>query len=173
MVSTLAYIGIGANLGQPQQQVRDALAALACLPRTRLRCHSSLYRSPPMGPPDQPDYINAVAELDTALSPMALLRLLLDLERQHGRVRQGERWGPRTLDLDILLHGDRIIQTPRLTVPHPGLGARAFVLYPLAEIAPELSVPGLGPLTSLLACCPLGGLERLPAPSLPMTPVRL
>ena len=161
MTPALAYIGIGANLGTPRTQVLDALEALAGLPHSRLLRQSSLYRSPPMGPADQPDYINAVAALETRLSPSELLQALLELERRHGRVRHGERWGPRTLDLDILLYGDRVIREPHLTVPHPGIQARAFVLYPLAEIAPDLRIPGQGALADLLVRCPLSGLERL------------
>ncbi|MCG5500183.1 2-amino-4-hydroxy-6-hydroxymethyldihydropteridine diphosphokinase [Ectothiorhodospira lacustris] len=161
MTPVLAYIGIGANLETPRVRVLEALEALAGLPHTRLLRQSSLYRSPPMGPVDQPDYINAVAELETRLAPAALLQALLELERRHGRVRDGERWGPRTLDLDILLYGDRIIDEPHLTVPHSGMQARAFVLYPLAEIAPDLWIPDLGALEGLLARCPRNGLERL------------
>lgn len=154
------YIGIGSNLDDPQGQVGAALGELANMPYSVCRARSSLYRSPPMGPPDQPEYINAVARLDTDLPPDALLDALLALERRHGRER-GEKWGPRTLDLDILLYGDAVIDNGQLTIPHPGLKERAFVLYPLQEIAPDLTIPGFGPLRDLIARCPRGGLERL------------
>lgn len=130
------------------------------MPYSVRRAYSSLYKSPPMGPPDQPEYINAVAQLDTELSPEALLEALLALEKRHGRER-GEKWGPRSLDLDILLYGNEQIDNERLTIPHPGLPERAFVLYPLQEIDKDLTIPGQGPLRDLLARCPRGGLERL------------
>lgn len=136
-----AFIGLGSNLDDPAGHICQALEALAELPDTRLAAHSSLYRSPPMGPPDQPDYINAVAELHTALAPEHLLDHLHAIEQQHGRERT-EHWGPRTLDLDLLLYGDQKINTSRLTVPHAGMRERAFVLYPLQEIAPEVMLPG-------------------------------
>ncbi|MBK1674467.1 2-amino-4-hydroxy-6-hydroxymethyldihydropteridine diphosphokinase [Ectothiorhodospira shaposhnikovii] len=161
MTPVMAYIGIGANLGAPRAQVLGALEAMAALPESRLLRQSSLYGSPPMGPADQPDYINAVAQLETRLTPMVLLQSLLELERRCGRVRQGERWGPRTLDLDILLYGTQVIQTAHLTVPHPGIQQRSFVLYPLAEIAPDLWIPGLGGVEDLVAQCPRSGLQRL------------
>lgn len=160
-MTVTAYIGLGSNLGDPPSRIRGALADLAGLPQTRLLQTSSLYRSLPLGPPDQPDYVNAVAALDTALAPEALLDALQALEAQHGRARDGQRWGPRTLDLDLLLYGDRQLTTPRLTMPHPGLPQRAFVLYPLAEIAPDLQVPGLGSVQALLAHCPRAGLELM------------
>mgnify|MGYP001370554612 CR=1 FL=1 len=160
-----AFIGVGANLDGPREHVRRALDELATLPRSRLVTASSLYRSPPMGPPDQPDYINAVAQLETTLAPMDLLSELQRIENLHGRVRKDERWGPRTLDLDILLYAERIIDQPRLQVPHRGLHERAFVLYPLREIAPELQVPGRGALEMLARACPREGLERIQDPS--------
>ncbi len=156
--ATLCYVGLGANLEQPVLQIQRALQALDHLPGTRLRQHSRLYQNPPMGPIDQPDYINAVAELSSSLDPFALLQALQTLEQQQGRMRNGQRWGPRTLDLDLLLYGSQCIQHPQLTLPHPGLPMRAFVLYPLAEIAPTLHIPGLGPLPALLAQCPADGL---------------
>ncbi|MGQ0656555.1 MAG: 2-amino-4-hydroxy-6-hydroxymethyldihydropteridine diphosphokinase [Chromatiales bacterium] len=162
MVDTVrAYIGLGSNLEAPREQVWRALEELAALPQTALVARSSLYRSDPMGPPDQPDYINAAAALDTALMPHALLDALLAIERAHGRVRGPTRWGPRTLDLDLLLYGERQISDGRLTVPHPGIAERAFVLYPLAELDAGLIVPGKGPIKHLLQACPQGGLERL------------
>jgi 2-amino-4-hydroxy-6-hydroxymethyldihydropteridine diphosphokinase len=157
----IAYIGLGSNLVQPELQVRRALEALAELPETVLTAHSSLYRSEPLGPAGQPDYINAVAALKTDLSPLDLLSALQTIEARQGRVREGERWGPRPLDLDILLYGEQVSDDPRLTLPHPGLYERNFVLYPLAEIAPGLSIPGKGPLEVLLAQCHQGHLEKL------------
>ncbi|MDZ7902145.1 MAG: 2-amino-4-hydroxy-6-hydroxymethyldihydropteridine diphosphokinase [Rheinheimera sp.] len=117
-----------------------------------------------MGPQDQPDYVNAVAALHTKLSAEQLLDQLQQIELSHGRVRKAERWGPRTLDLDILLFGDMVIETPRLTVPHYGMAVREFVLYPLAEIAPDLQIPKLGSLAALLAQVPINGLSLLQSP---------
>jgi 2-amino-4-hydroxy-6-hydroxymethyldihydropteridine diphosphokinase len=145
-----AYVGLGSNLDDPAGQVRRALAALAELPDTRLAARSRLYRNPPMGPQDQPDYVNAVCALDTALAAATLLEALHGVERAHGRVRDGRRWGPRTLDLDLLVYDTAEIATPGLQVPHPDIAERAFVLVPLAEIAPALDVPGLGLVTALL-----------------------
>lgn len=156
-----AFIGLGSNLNDPRRQVECALRELTGLPDSTLAAHSSLYRSAPMGPPGQPDYINAVARLETRLKPEALLDALQAIEARHGRVRAGERWGPRTLDMDILLYGDARIDSPRLQVPHRGIAERNFVLQPLAEIAPDLDIPGLGPLRDLLAHCPAAVLERL------------
>jgi 2-amino-4-hydroxy-6-hydroxymethyldihydropteridine diphosphokinase len=156
-----AWVGIGANLEDPRRQVETALGELAALPSTRLVTASSRYRTPPMGPPDQPDYVNAVAELETALAPLALLDELQRIESAHLRQRGAERWGPRTLDLDLLLYGDARLDLPRLTVPHPGIADRAFVLVPLAEIAPDLSIPGLGPLRRLVEKVSAAGMEKL------------
>lgn len=156
-----AYIGLGSNLDNPRRQVRSAIAQLAALPYTHLTVQSSLYCSEPMGPAEQPDYINAVAAIDTLLTPHALLDALLGIERLHGRVRSATRWGPRTLDLDILVYGDRVIDDVRLTVPHPGIAERPFVLHPLAEIAPEIEIPNKGPIRALIAACPTGGLRKL------------
>lgn len=140
---TIAYIGLGSNLDNPAAQLRRALAELTELPNTRVFKHSRLYQSKPLGPQDQPDYLNAVAALQTRLEPLALMRHLHDIERQHGRRRSAEnRWGPRTLDLDLLVYGNLSLQTPELTLPHPELQKRSFVLYPLAELAPELMIPG-------------------------------
>ncbi len=146
-----AYIGIGSNLAAPIAQVRAAIEALGQLNQSQLIKASPLYRNPPMGPADQPDYVNAVAALDTTLEPLALLSALQALEADAGRQRNGQRWGPRPLDLDILLYADITMTSAQLTLPHPGLPSRAFVLYPLADIHPELDVPGHGPLASLLA----------------------
>ncbi len=145
-----AYIGIGSNLDEPVTQVREAMERLADLPESRLVARSSLYGGRPMGPPDQPDYVNAVVALDTHLSAPDLLRALQRIERLQGRQRGGERWGPRIIDLDLLLYGSSRIDTPELQVPHPGLHARDFVIIPLAEIAGNLDIPGRGLLTSLI-----------------------
>jgi len=155
------YIGLGSNLATPLEQLRSALAALAALPQTQLVAQSSFYASDPLGPADQPRYVNAVAALDSELSPLHLLDALQTIELEQGRTRKAERWGPRTLDLDILLFGERQLDEPRLTVPHYHMHARAFVLYPLAEIAPDLQLPDGRTLAELLDACPFVGLERL------------
>lgn len=155
------YIGLGSNLAQPQAQLHAALRALHALPDSQLRACSSLYASDPLGPPDQPRYVNAVATLDTTLEPHALLDHLQRIEREQGRERKAQRWGPRTLDLDILLFGERLLADERLTVPHYHMQARAFVLYPLAELAPALSLPDGRQLQHLLDACPFVGLERI------------
>ena len=151
MSAVTAYVGLGANLQDPAAHVRRALDELTSLPQSRLTARSPIYRSPPLGPPDQPDYVNAVAALVTALDPMTLLAQLQAIEVLHGRRRDGSRWGPRTLDLDLLLHGETVLDTPTLTLPHPGLHERAFVLYPLYDVAPELQVPGRGSVRELRA----------------------
>ena len=147
---TRVYIALGSNLANPLHQVQSALNALAELPQTTLIATSSLYRTPPLGPQDQPDYLNAVVALDTDLSAENLLDHTQKIELEHGRVRKDERWGPRTLDLDILLFGDEIINTERLTVPHYDMKNRQFMLYPLAEIAPELRFPSGESLQSVM-----------------------
>ena len=158
----IAYIGLGSNLQQPAEQVRQALRELASLPQTRCVNHSSLFRSDPVGPQDQPDYVNAVAQLQTGLTPALLLDQLQALEQRHRRVRTGQRWGPRTLDLDLLLYGQQRIDSPRLTVPHPRLSERAFVLYPLAQLAPpDLQIPGVGTLGEQLQKVSDAGIRRL------------
>lgn len=159
----IVYIGLGSNLDQPIEQITQAISELSDIDELSLGKISSLYESPPMGPQDQPDYINAVAEIVTLLAPVKLLTLLQGIEAVHGRVRDSQKWGARTLDLDILLYGDKIINTKELIIPHPGLYERAFVLYPLKEIAPaDLAIPGQGTLAQLLAKCDKGGLEVLP-----------
>jgi len=158
--AVLAYVGIGSNLGNPLVQVSEALAALAILPQTRCVIQSPWYRSEPLGPPGQPYYINAVAGLETSLAPLVLLSALQAIENTHGRQRT-LRWGARTLDLDMLLYGDLVQDDPHLTIPHPRLHERAFVLYPLLDIAPDLRIPGLGDLETLVRLCPPLGLERL------------
>ncbi len=139
----VVYIGLGSNMDHPQQQVTAALSELACLPDTALLQASSLYQSAPLGPQEQPDFINAVASLETALTAEALLDALQKIEQNHARVRT-THWGPRTLDLDILLYGDMSIKTQRLTVPHPEMIRRSFVLEPLLELAPLIDIPGVG-----------------------------
>jgi 2-amino-4-hydroxy-6-hydroxymethyldihydropteridine diphosphokinase len=137
---SLVYIGLGANLDQPQQQLEQALIELAKLENSTLVAQSSLYYSKPVGPQDQPDYVNAVALLETSLKPLALLDALQQLEQDHGRIRK-RHWGERTLDLDIILIDDQIIASERLNVPHPFAQQRSFVLYPLSEINPQLVFP--------------------------------
>jgi 2-amino-4-hydroxy-6-hydroxymethyldihydropteridine diphosphokinase len=146
---TLAYVGIGANLDDPARQVRSAFAALGTLPRSRLVKRSSLYRSAPQGYRAQPDFVNAVAALETELGAAELLAELLALERRAGRTR-GFANAPRTLDLDLLLYGAGRIDAPGLLVPHPRMHERAFVLIPLLEIAPQAAIPGLGPARAAL-----------------------
>ncbi|HEY8681958.1 MAG TPA: 2-amino-4-hydroxy-6-hydroxymethyldihydropteridine diphosphokinase [Rhodanobacter sp.] len=157
---TLAYIALGSNLGNPRQQLLDAMDALAKLPDTSLLQRSHLYRTPPWGMLEQPPFVNAVVQLDTGLSPHVLLDALLEIEQQAGRVRV-ERNGPRTLDLD-LLHVDGVqLGDARLTLPHPRMAERAFVLLPLRDIAPELHLPGWGTVSELLPRLDLAGCERL------------
>jgi 2-amino-4-hydroxy-6-hydroxymethyldihydropteridine diphosphokinase len=146
-----AYIGLGSNLDQPEEQIARAARALQQLPRSKWVALSPLYRSLPWGDPDQANFINAVAAIDTDLDPQALLQHLFAIELGQGRDRSsGRRNGPRTLDLDLLLHGRAEISQLGLQLPHPRLQERAFVLMPLADLAPDLDVPGLGPLRSLL-----------------------
>ncbi len=146
----IAYIALGSNLEQPQRQLQAGLDALACLPDTQLVATSSFYRSAPVGYANQPDFVNAVAAIRTALEPQALLDVLLTIEREHGRVRDFPN-APRTLDLDIALYGEHVIDEPGLSVPHPRMQLRAFVMVPLAEIAPDALVPGQGRARDLLA----------------------
>jgi 2-amino-4-hydroxy-6-hydroxymethyldihydropteridine diphosphokinase len=148
-----AYIGLGSNLGEPAAQIRAGVAALARLAKTRVEACSSLYLSAPVGRQDQPDFVNAVCRVRTGLAPSTLMHDLLEIEYQHGRERRGEKGGPRTLDLDLLLYGHEAIRSEELTVPHPRLHERAFVLYPLSELEPELVIPGRGTLRELLADC--------------------
>ncbi len=144
-----AYIAVGSNLGDPVAQAELAIKALEGIPSTRVLKASSLYSSTPMGPQNQPDYINAVVKIETELAPIELLDNTQKIELEQGRVRKDERWGPRTLDLDILLYGEEIIDEPRLTVPHYGMKEREFVLYPLQEIEPNLTLPDGSTLESL------------------------
>jgi 2-amino-4-hydroxy-6-hydroxymethyldihydropteridine diphosphokinase len=145
-----AYVALGSNLADPAAQVERGFAALAALPGTRLRARSRLYRTPPWGVVDQPAFVNAAAALETSLAPRALLEALLAIEAGAGRVR-GVRNGPRTLDLDLLAYGDCELREAGLTLPHPRLHERAFVLLPLADVAPGFDVPGQGRVADLLA----------------------
>lgn len=155
------FVGLGSNMEDSRALVRAGGAALAKLPGTQVTARSALYRSAPVGQTDQQDFINAVCQLATTLAPESLLQALLDIERAHGRVRQIERGGPRTLDLDLLLYADLRSASAALELPHPRLHERAFVLQPLAELAPELDVPGHGRVRDLLAACRGQRIERL------------
>lgn len=148
-----AWIGLGSNLDAPREHIARALDELDQLPLTRRRQASPLYASRPVGPADQPDFINAVAQLETSLSPHALLDQLQALEQRHGRVR-ARHWGPRTLDLDLLLFDKQYLATPRLTLPHPEMNRRAFVLVPLADVAPALVLPDGQDINELIAALP-------------------
>lgn len=156
----VAYVGLGANIGDPEAQLGAALASLDRLPATRVLARSRLYRSPPWGVVEQPPFVNAVAALETTLTAREMLEALLAIERAAGRERR-ERWGPRVLDLDLLLHGDAELDQPGLRLPHPQLHRRAFVLVPLAEIAPDLLIPGRGALAVLLRSVDCAGVEAL------------
>lgn len=145
-----AAVGLGSNLEDPVRQVETAIARLAAIQETRLLKQSSLYRSAPLGPADQPDFVNAVALLETRLAPDALFAALQHIERFMGRQRDGTRWGPRVIDIDFLLYGDRRINSGGLVVPHPRMHERNFVLLPLREIAPDIDIPGHGALADLL-----------------------
>lgn len=158
-------VGLGANLGNPIAAVRQALQALAGLPGTRVLAASRLYRTPAWGRVDQPDYVNAAALLETGLGPKPLLDHLLEIERKAGRSRGGEtasmRWGPRVLDLDLLLYGDRVVNQAGLRVPHPHLHERAFALLPLAEIAADAAFPGHGSVGEALRHVDVAGVEPI------------
>jgi len=161
-----ASIGIGSNQDDPVAQVRVALQALATLPKTRLMVASGLYRNPPMGPVEQPDYVNAVAVILTQLSARDLFAGLQALELEQGRVRgDGPRWGPRRIDLDILTYGCRQIDESDLVIPHPGISERNFVLLPLLEICPYLPIPGKGSVGRLAVAIDGTMLEKITAPS--------
>ena len=160
MAAVKAFVGLGANLGEPETQVRGAIKALGEIPKTRLLIASSLYRSAPLGRKDQPDFVNAVAEIETELGAKALLEELFAIETRFGRMRTLPN-APRTLDLDLLLYGNRVIAEPGLVVPHPRMHERAFVLAPLAEIAPDAIVPGKGAVAALLPECKDQKVEKL------------
>ncbi|MGQ0697917.1 MAG: 2-amino-4-hydroxy-6-hydroxymethyldihydropteridine diphosphokinase [Panacagrimonas sp.] len=154
-----AFVGLGANLGDPHAQLLDAVDAISRLPDTEVQAVSRFYRSAPMGPAQQPDYCNAVCRVATKLAPRVLLAALIDIERAVGRIRGSERWGPRLLDLDLLHVVDVAINEPGLRLPHPGLGERNFVLMPLAEIEPGLRIPGVGEVAALAGAIGRGGLR--------------
>ena len=156
-----AYVALGSNLGDSRQHLLDAIEALAALPHTAVTARSRIYRTPPWGVTDQPDFLNAVVALETALPPHDLLDALLIIERAAGRQRNGERWGPRTLDLDLLHVADRTVDDERLTLPHPHIANRAFVLLPLHDVAPDLAIPGQGRVTDLLRSVDTQGCEPL------------
>lgn len=161
MSDVTAYIGLGSNLVEPQTQVRAGQAALAALPRTTVEACSALYASAPIGLTDQPDFVNAACRVRTQLPARALMQALLDIEKQQGRVRGTAKGGPRTLDLDLLLYGDLVLNDPDLTLPHPRLHERAFVLHPLCELDAGLLIPGRGRAADLLAACASQRVERL------------
>lgn len=160
-----ACIGLGANLGHPQHAVRAAMQALGTLPSTTVLVTSRLYRTPAWGRTDQPDFVNAAVVLQTALQPEALLQHLLEIERKAGRQRGGDtaslRWGPRVLDLDLLLYDETVLNLPGLRVPHPRLHERAFALLPLAEIAPNAAFPGVGTVGDALRRVDTTGVEAI------------
>ncbi len=160
-MNTRCYIGLGSNLGDGAQTLHSALRQLDAHPALEDVRHSGLYRSKPHGPQDQPDYVNAVASLETRLAAMELLHALFAIEQAHQRRRDGTHWGPRTLDLDLLLYGDAIIDEPELKVPHPYLCVRSFVVWPLAELAPQLRLPGGKTLQACKAELPGDDLFRL------------
>lgn len=153
-----AYIALGANLGDPARQLREALARIAALAGVRPVAQSSLYRTTPLGLPEQADYCNAVCAVDTALPPAALFAQLMAIERAAGRVRDGRRWGPRVLDLDLLHVEGCISPDADLRLPHPEIGRRNFVVLPLLEIAPDLEIPGLGAIAALARTLPAAGI---------------
>ena len=161
--ATIAYIGLGSNLEDPLSQIRQALVQLDSIPGTRVAARSSLYRTAPVGLVEQPGFINAVASVQTTLKPQALLAALLAIENRQGR-RRTIRNAPRTLDLDLLLYGEKIFDMEGLTLPHPRLHERAFVLAPLAEIAPGTIIPGRGRVEDLLARVDCSGVNRIDAP---------
>jgi len=158
----IAFIGLGSNLADPLAQIRQALTELESIPGTRVTARSSLYRTSPVGYLEQPDFINAVASVQTTLKPQALLAALLAIENRHGR-RRTTRNAPRKLDLDLLLYGEEVLDQDGLTLPHPRLHERAFVLAPLAEIAPGVTVPGRGRVQDLLARVDCTGVSRIDA----------
>tara|TARA_B100001013_G_scaffold60365_1_gene31642 strand:+ start:496 stop:978 length:483 start_codon:yes stop_codon:yes gene_type:complete len=157
---TIAYIGLGSNMESPKQQIKSAIKSIAEIPEIQVLKASSLYKSKPVGPRGQNDYINAVIKIETEFMPLELLGYMQDIENQHGRIRK-ERWGPRTLDLDILIFGKEIIQDKNLTIPHSEIEKRPFVLVPLAEIDSNCLIPGVGVISDLLAVNDQKDLELL------------
>ncbi len=160
-MSNECYIGLGSNLAEPIEQLSAAIKALAKVPSVHNISLSSFYKSRPMGPQDQPDYVNAVVRFDCDLAPIELLDQLQKIEQEQGRVRKKEQWGPRTLDLDILLYSQQQVDLPRLMIPHYGMKEREFVLYPLHELAPSLTLPDGTPLAELIKTVPLNGLQKI------------
>lgn len=159
--ATVAYVALGSNLGDSRQLVLDAIEALDTLPSTQVSRRSRLFQTPPWGVLAQPPFINAVVQLHTALAPHALLDALLAIESAAGRIRAGERWGPRTLDLDILYMNGVVLDDTRLTLPHPRIAERAFVLLPLVDIAADLVLPGMGTVREQLARIPHADCQAL------------
>lgn len=161
MLSEIAYVGLGSNIGSPVNQLEQALAAIDKHSQMTLLTHSHFYSSSPMGPQDQPDYVNAVCKIKTSLQPQELLTTLQGIENLQGRERIGDRWGPRTLDLDILLYNDLALKTKDLTLPHYGMQEREFVLVPLFELSPDLIMQDGRSLATWVAKCSLEGLYRI------------
>lgn len=161
MMTDIAYLGLGSNLSDPKAQIESALNCIHRHSQISLQACSHLYCSQPMGPQDQPEYLNAVCKITSSLSPIELLDALQEIESKHGRTRSGDRWGPRTLDLDILLYNNIDINEERLTIPHIGMAEREFVLVPLFEIAPDMIMQDGLPLAAWIAKCSLSGLKRL------------
>ena len=159
--NTIAYVGLGSNLAQPRDQVCRALDELNDIPNTAVLARSSFYRSRPLGPNDQPDFINAVAKVRTTLSAHDLLAELFNIENRHGRKRDGTKWGPRELDLDLLIYGDLMLSDSGLSLPHPRISERNFVLLPLLELDADVVVPGHGPAVELLNKLQDGYIEKL------------
>ncbi|HEX4854192.1 2-amino-4-hydroxy-6-hydroxymethyldihydropteridine diphosphokinase [Arenimonas sp.] len=158
-----AFVGLGGNQGDVETTLVEALWAVDALPQTTIQRQSAFYRTPAWGKTDQPAFLNAVVELRTRMPAKVLLESLLAIEARFGRVRsEADRWGPRAIDLDLLAYGDEVIDEPGLTLPHPHLHERAFVLVPLAEIAPALVIPGRGDVASLLAAVDVSGIEAIP-----------
>ena len=162
MMSDVAFIGLGSNLNEPKKQIEDALCDMHKHGQISVQTCSHLYNSAPMGPQNQDNYINAVCQINTSLTPIELLDVLQNIEQLHGRKRTGERWGPRTLDLDILLFNNLSMDNDRLTLPHYGMAQREFVLVPLFEIAPDLIMQDGKNIAAWVNECSLDGLRRLP-----------
>lgn len=157
-----AFVGLGGNTGDVETTLTEATWAIDSLPQTSIRAQSRFYRSPPWGNTEQPEFINAVVEVQTRLAPRVLLNYLLDIEIRFGRDRsEGEKWGPRAIDLDLLAYGDETVDEPGMHLPHPHIGERAFVLVPLAEIAPSLEIPGMGLVSEMRARVDAAGIEPI------------
>ncbi len=161
MKQKIAFIGLGSNLDNPLAQLKSAVKAMEKIDGFDVKKLSNFYSSKPIGPQDQPDYVNAVARIETSLEPLELLDELQAIELQHGRVRGGVRWGARTLDLDILIYADDVINQARLKLPHPEIQNRAFVLYPLSEIEPDIVIPEIGAIETLLLAVDEADISRI------------